>query len=168
MSTDPVLRPEGPWLHPFAATESAACDRLRKLQHAVGPRIACRAIRGRKARTRQGVFDEFAAALQFPCYFGENWDAFDECLTDLEWLPAEGYVLLVTHSAHLLEAEAPDQLATLFRILERAGQEWSQSAGSARPPRAFHVLLQCGKEEVASLRAKLDAAKVASSPVWGA
>src|SRR5205823_6172703 len=109
--------------------------------------------------------DEFAAALQFPCYFGENWDAFDECLSDLEWLHAEGYVLLVTRSANLLDAEVPDQLATFFRILERAGHEWSQPAGPALPPRAFHVLLQCGKEEEASLRAKLDAAKVASSPV---
>src|SRR6266478_2963181 len=107
MPTDALLRPEGPWLHLVVADESVACDRLRILQQTVGVRIVCRVIRGRKARTRQGLFDEFAAALQFPCYFGENWDAFDECLSDLEWLPADGYLLLVTQSAHLLEAEPP-------------------------------------------------------------
>ena len=34
-----------------------------------------------------------ATQLQFPDYFGENWDAFDECLRDLSWLPA-GQVIL--------------------------------------------------------------------------
>lgn len=39
--------------------------------------LVVRTVRGRKMRSRQGLFDEFAAALQFPLYFGENADAFD-------------------------------------------------------------------------------------------
>jgi hypothetical protein len=52
-------------------------------------RLVVRTLRGVKMQTVQQLFDEFAAALQFPWYFGENWAAFDECLTDLAWLPPE-------------------------------------------------------------------------------
>jgi hypothetical protein len=163
MPTESILRPEGPWLHPFVATESEAFDRVAKLQHAQGTRVVCRTIRGRKARTTASLFDEFAAALQFPCYFGENWDAFDECLTDLEWLSAEGYVLLITNSIHLLEADPLDHLVRFFHLLEKAGREWSKPVGelSPRSARGFHVLLQCTQDEEPLMRVKFHAAKVA-------
>ena len=35
-------------------------------------------------RSVAAVFDEFAAAFQFPYYFGRNKDAFDECMRDLD------------------------------------------------------------------------------------
>ena len=40
-------------------------------------------LRGRKMTTLRQLFDEFAAALQFPYYFGANKDAFDECLSEV-------------------------------------------------------------------------------------
>jgi RNAse (barnase) inhibitor barstar len=167
MPINRVLRPEGPWLHPFVATTSDAYDRVWALQKAGDTRVACRTIRGRKARTTQALFDEFAAALQFPYYFGENWDAFDECLTDLQWLPADAYVLLIENSTHLLETERSDRLSTLFQVLERAGREWGTPAAGQfpRPAKSFHVLLQCTLEEAESLHQMLEAAKVSFEPL---
>jgi hypothetical protein len=154
-----LLRPERPWLHVLVAPESDACD----LAAAPPGRVVSRVIRGHKARTTAALFDEFAAALQFPCYFGENWDAFDECLTDLKWLPGDAYLLLVVRSVHLLDREPAGQLQRLVKILEHAGEEWGRSAAGPppRPPRAFHVLLQCTREDEAVLRDKLQAAQVA-------
>jgi hypothetical protein len=42
-----------------------------------------------------------AKAFRFPDYFGENWDALDECLRDLDWLPAPGYVFFVKRASGL-------------------------------------------------------------------
>ena len=50
-----------------------------------------------------------------PTYFGENWPALDDCLTDMAWLPPEvGYVLVVTEPLPVLE-EARDALPVLVR-----------------------------------------------------
>ncbi|RZN12286.1 hypothetical protein CWO91_04895 [Bradyrhizobium genosp. SA-3] len=34
-----------------------------------------------------------AKQLRFPDYFSENWDALEECLRDLSWLPAGRIIL---------------------------------------------------------------------------
>ena len=36
-----------------------------------------------------------AARLDFPAWFGENWDALEDCLTDLSWRESDGNVLVV-------------------------------------------------------------------------
>ncbi len=127
MATDALLRPDGPWLHPLVATVSDAWDLLQSLSKGGKTRVAGRLVRGKKMRTTPSLYDEFAAALQFPYYFGENGDAFDECLTDLEGLAADAYTILVSDSVHLLEAEPLEHLALSLRALERAGLEWSQA-----------------------------------------
>ncbi len=57
---------------------------LYKKNHEKGTYAAY--IRGKRCKTTRSFFLEFSAAFQFPDYFGENWDAWDECITDLEWL----------------------------------------------------------------------------------
>jgi hypothetical protein len=157
-----LLRPERPWLHLLAAPEPDACARVTALAQTAVERPVIRLIRGHKARTTAALFDEFAAALQFPCYFGENWDAFDECITDLSWLPGDAYQFLIVRSIHLLDQEPADRLKLFLTIVQRAGEEWSAPGpGTARPPRPFHVVLQCTREHENALHAKLSSAGVA-------
>lgn len=61
------------------------------------PSTTIRFVRGHKMTTTQGLFDEFSAAMHFPYYFGENWNAFRDCLLDLEWLPGEVYGIVITN-----------------------------------------------------------------------
>jgi RNAse (barnase) inhibitor barstar len=65
----------------------------------------------------------FAAAFEFPAWFGHNWDALADCLDDLEWLDGAGHVLLIEHVADL-QAAAPASLATLLEILTETSRAW--------------------------------------------
>jgi hypothetical protein len=38
---------------------------------------------GAKINSKDQFLKEAAARLQFPDYFGANWDAFEDCLTDM-------------------------------------------------------------------------------------
>lgn len=70
---------------------------------------------------RQPVFDAFSRALGFPDWFGRNWDALHDCLGDLSWLEAPGYVLLM---------EGNGQGDELLEVLDSAAQFW---AGQGTP-----------------------------------
>ncbi len=164
MKLDPLLRSREPWLHVLLAGESNAYDVLGALERSSEKRTVCRVVRGHKATTTQAFFDECAAAWQFPYYFGENWDAFEECLTDLQWLPAEAYVFCVTQAVHLLEKEPSDHQHRLLFVLQRIAKEWNQS-GPSRPAAVFHVLLQCAAEEKPSLDQRLQVAAVSHDVV---
>jgi len=74
-----------------------------------------------------------AAALDFPAWFGGNWDAFYDCLTDLSWRAAAGYVL-VYENADGMRRHAPEALDTALTILGDAAASW---AARDRPFRAF-------------------------------
>lgn len=126
-------------------------------------RLTVRTVRGSKMRTEPQLFDEFAAALQFPAYFGENWSALDDCLTDLAWLPPEaGYVLVVTQPLHVLEA-SPDSLPILVRQLTSACTAWSAPVALGewwdRPGLPFHTVLATSLENEAQVRARWKSAE---------
>jgi RNAse (barnase) inhibitor barstar len=74
-----------------------------------------------------------AAALGFPAWFGHNWDALFDCLTDLSWRPALGYVLILEHATEL-QATEPEVFGTALAILGDAAAVW-QARGA--PFRAF-------------------------------
>ena len=46
-------------------------------------------------RSKQKLLAILATKLHFPRYFGWNWDALEECLRDLSWLPAAKPIVLV-------------------------------------------------------------------------
>ena len=98
------------------------------------------------------VFYELAAVFQFPDYFGKNYNALDDCITDLDWLPAEGYLFVIKNSARLLIEESGDDLRVLLRILDEAGKEWATPVNIGewwdREGLPFHTILQMSEDEV--------------------
>ncbi|HLT44850.1 MAG TPA: barstar family protein [Luteimonas sp.] len=65
----------------------------------------------------------FARALRFPEWFGGNWDALQDCLSDLSWLRAEGYLLILDNVAQWREAD-DESFGIALEILEQASNAW--------------------------------------------
>jgi hypothetical protein len=66
-----------------------------------------------------------ATALDFPSYFGYNWDAFEELINDLAWTPAQGYVILYDDVAPFATRSAPEWQVAL-EILREATANWQR------------------------------------------
>lgn len=83
---------------------------------------------GREIHDKASFLQAGAAAMEFPAYFRPNWDAFEECVNDLSWAPAQGYVILFDHAGRF-ELSAPRDWATAMDIFEDAVASW-RSAGT--------------------------------------
>jgi RNAse (barnase) inhibitor barstar len=153
MDVHSLFRAAPPFLHLWKATLAEAYEFAWSVQQTPGRQAIVRVIRGAKSRTAAELFDEFGAALQLPDYFGENWDALFECLTDLEWLPGDAYLLGVTDGDLVLDRE-PQQFRTLLDVLERAAQNWAQAEDSQGTPRPFQVVFQCAPDRAPLLEAR--------------
>jgi Barstar (barnase inhibitor) len=118
---------------------------------------AVRVLRGSRMITKLGLLDEFAAALQFPLYFGRNWDALEECLSDLEWLPADAYVFIISDAVLILKSEEQRDLVTFFDILLAVCRAWMNgSRESERKPISFKVILHSSHSDPERLRERLN------------
>lgn len=67
---------------------------------------------------------EIAETLRFPEWFGDNLDALADCLADLSWLPAEGYVLMLEHTADW-RAQDSEAMGTVLEILNDTAAHWA-------------------------------------------
>lgn len=75
---------------------------------------------GRTLHSKELLLAMLAKALTFPDYFDENWDALEECLSDMSW--REGHIsLLIDHADAIPEA----LLATLIDVFTSVAQLWT-------------------------------------------
>ena len=95
-------------------------------------------------RDKDAFLERLAKALDFPAWFGHNWDALADCLGDLSWLQADGYLILLEHGDGFRASHGED-FATALQIFEAAAEAWRQ----ARIP--FWVLVGNHAEGIAHL-----------------
>ncbi|WP_405167118.1 barstar family protein [Nocardia sp. NBC_01499] len=122
---------------PALGAASVDAAELSSVRYRAPSGYLVRELRGTKMRTVARVFDEIAAAMQFPYYFGQNKDAFDECLRDLDDFVGEGtgYVVVIRDSADLL-AEEPAEREWFAEAMRDCAEYWSRKGVS------FRVVLQ--------------------------
>ena len=68
---------------------------------------------------KEMLLKNIAAALGFPDWFGQNWDALEDCLTDLSWRQAAGYVLIFD------DPKPGDDVGVLIDVLRSSAEFWS-------------------------------------------
>ncbi len=76
---------------------------------------------GRGLTDKAALLSALGEALAFPEYYGQNWDALEECLTDMSW--QEGAILLAIIHAEALPAA---DLATLIDVFADAAAFWRE------------------------------------------
>jgi RNAse (barnase) inhibitor barstar len=74
-------------------------------------------------RNKDGLMQAIAAALEFPEWFGHNWDALADCLADLSWRQAAGYLILLEH-CDSLRASCAEAFAATLQICAAAAERW--------------------------------------------
>jgi len=154
-----LTKTDGPWLHSVIAAHADLSNQVRALEQESTRRLVVRVVRGRKATTKASLLDECAAALQFPLSFGENWDALNDCLRDLDWLNAQVFVLVIADAVQLLTEGSADEFKQFFHILEQAATNWRpNSVHSNRRP--YHVVLHAVSGEQAALHTRCQAASM--------
>ncbi len=97
-------------------------DELEKL--AAENTLAFFHVQGDDIRRKEELLQAVATALRFPEYFGNNWDAFEDCLRDMSWHPARGYLMVLDRFSRFAD-HAPDEFATALDILKDAAEFWS-------------------------------------------
>ncbi|PPI54086.1 barstar family protein [Rathayibacter toxicus] len=107
----------------FIHADASFCQQLTDFHELHG--YYSRRLRGDKMMTQSALYDEFAAGLQFPYYFGENRNAFDECISDLGDRDVGKGVSISISDCDLILKKAPlDAFAFLLDSLRRAGNIW--------------------------------------------
>jgi hypothetical protein len=96
--------------------------------------VAFRKVDAGSCRSKEDLLRQVARGLEFPTYFGENWDALDECLGDLEWLAIGNGVVLALAGGRALWRQLPFESGRLV-------ESWlSAAAGWAKDGKAFHLV----------------------------
>ena len=75
------------------------------------------------ARDKNAFLNAIAKALQFPDYFGHNWDAFYDCLLDLKHGDRAGTLLVLREASGFARAE-PEEFAAAAATLADAADYW--------------------------------------------
>lgn len=77
----------------------------------------------RNARDKLAFLKLTAQALQFPSYFGQNWDAFYDCLTDLAQRAGDSLVIAFDDLSGFARVN-PDEFDSAVDALRDAVEHW--------------------------------------------
>lgn len=76
-------------------------------------------------RSKSELLASLARALEFPDWFGANWDALQDCLGDLSWRPAPGYVIALSHCGGFA-AGAREDFDSALEVFEATADYWRE------------------------------------------
>ena len=76
-------------------------------------------------RDSRELLSVLGSTLRFPDWYGHNWDALADCLTDLSWCEADGHILLIPGLAGLQQRD-PSACQKLLGLLQEVSFLWRE------------------------------------------
>lgn len=98
-----------------AVERAAESERLHVLPIEIAPQSS-----------KDQALAEIGSALDFPIWYGANFDALFDCLTDPDWQPAKGHVILIKGISELRTTD-PEDFATLIEVFQAAADTRRES-----------------------------------------
>ena len=68
------------------------------------------------------ILAAFGRDLKFPAWYGANFDALNDCLTDFSWHEAPGYIIVISGADTLVAAR--EHFAALNAVFANAIAQW--------------------------------------------
>jgi RNAse (barnase) inhibitor barstar len=72
-------------------------------------------------KTKDELLAALARRLEFPEWFGGNWDALNDVLGEMAWEQPGGVVLTLAHCGELAQAD-PESLETALEVLDNVAE----------------------------------------------
>lgn len=76
-------------------------------------------LEGKNMQNEESLHNEFSTKLNFPDYYGKNWDALNDCISDLSWLNTKSVRIIIDNFDDVL-AEDEKGKQILIEILQDA------------------------------------------------
>jgi RNAse (barnase) inhibitor barstar len=135
------------------------------LAQSLWPRALIRPLDGRRCVDKQALLGQCASTLGFPDYFGRNWDALEECLNDLSWLPRRSVGLLVLDAVMICPNHDHD-FATFIAILRGATANDQDQASDPDASDLTHLdaALHAESSQIKQLSDRLELAGLSGLP----
>jgi len=77
------------------------------------------------AQDKKEMLNLIGKAMAFPEWFGHNWDALLDCLADMGWRPADGYLVLLEHCDGI-HGHAEADFVHCLQVFDAAAAEWRE------------------------------------------
>lgn len=108
-------------------------------------------IDGEHNDTLEKFYDSISSQLKFPDIFGNNFDAFDEMINDLDWLEEDSICLIFRNYDDFLSEENDEAREILLTILDDASSEWKRMNGEGKSLKMFIETSELGEDDLETL-----------------
>jgi RNAse (barnase) inhibitor barstar len=87
------------------------------------------------------LLQELSHQLRFPDYFGKNWDALYDCMTDLSWISERQIIVVLSNFSCLKE----DEKKTFWNIVNDVVKYWNNNNDNCHDIVFFFLLVHTHK-----------------------
>lgn len=98
---------------------------MSEVKHLIDQAYFIGEIDGYKCQSLQSFLTEISIAFRFPSYYGNNINAFWDCIGDLSWIKEKNYALIIKNSSIFLKNEDEKTRNDVFVLLKRVTNDWA-------------------------------------------